>query len=253
MERAATRLNQTPVLRDVIPTVNGVNIAECIKRIEMNSTDLDIPSDIIVSNASDDRTREIARNKVITYGDVDMAYTEAAILGQPFGNHSLIAGSLLTLVGFQAGCFGLMAGSISNSIRWPDHGITNWIYEHCSLERGATLGIGLLLLGTAMARYLVWQWWAGGVTELPLVSANIATSTLIVLVIQTVFRSASASIVANSCAPITTSNPPFCNGRVPALRWCPSRTVSLGLLKGWGSDLHRKPGEDRVRHRPRSA
>jgi hypothetical protein len=127
-----------------------------------------------------------------------MAYTGTGILGQPFGIHSLIAGSLLTLVGYQVGSFGLLAGSISNPIRRPDDPITNWVHEHFSLERGATLGVGLFLLGSAMASYLIWQWWASGFTELPLVSADIVAFTLIVLGIQTVFGSFFASIVADS-------------------------------------------------------
>jgi hypothetical protein len=127
-----------------------------------------------------------------------MAYTGTAILGQPFGIHSLIAGSLLTLVGYQVGSFGLLAGSISNPIRRPDDPITNWVHEHFTLERGATLGVGLFLLGSGIASYLIWQWFESGFTELPLVSADIVAFTLIVLGIQTVFGSFFASIVADS-------------------------------------------------------
>ena len=127
-----------------------------------------------------------------------LAYTGTAILGQPFGIHSLIAGSLLTLVGYQVGSFGLLAGSISNPIRRPDDAITNWVHEHFTLERGATLGVGMFLIGSTVASYLIWQWWASGFTELPLVSADIVAFTLIVLGIQTVFGSFFASIVGDS-------------------------------------------------------
>jgi hypothetical protein len=127
-----------------------------------------------------------------------VAYTGTAILGQPFGIHSLIAGSLLTLVGYQVGSFGLLAGAISEPIRRPNDPITNWFEEQFTLERGATLGVVLFLVGSAMATYLIWQWFESGFTDLPLVSADIVAFTLIVLGIQTVFGSFFASIVAES-------------------------------------------------------
>ncbi|WP_284010405.1 glycosyltransferase family 2 protein [Haloarcula pelagica] len=127
-----------------------------------------------------------------------LAYTGTAILGQPFGIHSLIAGSLLTILGYHVGSFGLLAGSISNPIRRPDDPITNWVREHFTLERGATLGAALFLLGSGIATYLIWQWFESGFTDLPLVSADIVAFTMIVLGIQTVFGSFFASIVSKS-------------------------------------------------------
>jgi glycosyltransferase involved in cell wall biosynthesis len=128
---------------------------------------------------------------IMTFG-----VTETSILGQPFGIHSLIAGSLLTLVGYQVGSFGVLSAMAADPIRHPDDPVTNWVLDHFSLERGATLGTGLFLLGSAVASVLIWRWFQSGFTELPLVSADIVAFTAIVLGLQTVFGSFFASIVA---------------------------------------------------------
>ena len=126
-----------------------------------------------------------------------LAFTGATIAGQPFGIHSLIAGSLLTILGYQVGSFGLLSSIASDPIRQPDDAITEGIHRHFSLERGVVLGCGLFGGGTAIAGFVLWQWIQSGFTELPLVSVDIVAFTLIVLGIQTVFGSFFMSILAD--------------------------------------------------------
>lgn len=117
------------------------------------------------------------------------AYFGVTIGGQPFGIHSMVAGSLLTIHGFQVGSFGLLTEIVADPIRQPEDAITNWVRRHFTLERGIGLGLLMFLSGSAAATYLMYQWVESGFTELPLVSADILAFTLIVLGLQTVFGS----------------------------------------------------------------
>jgi len=66
-ERAGGRLlpgdsDREPTLSVVLPTLNEeAGIAECLERIETAITRLDVPAEVVVSDSSDDRTPEIAR------------------------------------------------------------------------------------------------------------------------------------------------------------------------------------------------
>lgn len=117
------------------------------------------------------------------------AYSGVSIAGQPFGIHSMIAGSLLTIHGFQVGSFGLLTELVADPIRQPEDIITNWVRQHFTLERGIGLGLLIFFSGTVTATYLIYQWIQSGFTELPSVSADILAFTLIVLGLQTVFGS----------------------------------------------------------------
>ncbi|QIO20877.1 glycosyltransferase family 2 protein [Haloarcula sp. JP-L23] len=118
-----------------------------------------------------------------------LAYAGVSLFGQTFGIHSLIAGSLLTLLGYQVGSFGLLSATAGDPIRRPDDTLTEWAERYFTLERGVTFGAGLFLVGSTMAGILIWQWFQSRFTDLPLVSADIVAFTMIVLGIQTIFGS----------------------------------------------------------------
>jgi hypothetical protein len=118
-----------------------------------------------------------------------VAYFGVSVAGQPFGIHSMIAGSLLTIHGFQVGSFGLLTELVADPIRQPEDAITNWVRSHFTLERGIGLGLLMFFSGFIIATYLIYQWVQSDFTELPLVSADILAFTLIVLGLQTVFGS----------------------------------------------------------------
>jgi hypothetical protein len=127
-----------------------------------------------------------------------LAFSGASLLGQPFGIHSLIAGSLLTVTGYQVGSFGLLTSIAGNPIREVQDPISRFVYDHFTLERGIALGALEFAVGSLSAGYLVYQWVASGFTELPLVSADIVAFTLIVLGIQTLFGSFFTCILADA-------------------------------------------------------
>ena len=99
------------------------------------------------------------------------------------GVHSMVAGSLLTLIGYQALFFGLFA-KILEGERLPGF---------LTLERGATMGALIFMIGLAWTIKLVLRWMGGG--GLPQIEHSLAGFVLIVLGLETFFSSFMLSIV----------------------------------------------------------
>jgi len=118
-----------------------------------------------------------------------LSFFDIAPGGIAFGIHSMIAGGLLTIIGYQAlslGAFAIVAG---DPISRPNDRITTWIVDRMSLKSGAAVGLSVFMTGTAYATYLLAQWISSGFTDLPLIKADIIAFTAIVLGIQTVLYS----------------------------------------------------------------
>ncbi|WP_188884538.1 glycosyltransferase family 2 protein [Halarchaeum grantii] len=126
-----------------------------------------------------------------------LAATGLDIDGVSFGPHSMIAGSLLTLVGYQTASMGVFATIAADPIRRPNDAVTAAIVEHASLERAATVGTAIGVAGGAYALWLVYEWATSGFSTLPLVSADIVAFTAIVLGVQTVFGAFFMSAIAS--------------------------------------------------------
>jgi len=118
--------------------------------------------------------------------------------GVILGPRSAIAGSLLTIVGYQIASMGVFATVASDPIRRPDDIITTAIVNHLSLERGGAVGFILLTLGSGYASYLIYRWVTVGYEALPGITHDVIAFTLIVLGIQTIFASFFMSSLAES-------------------------------------------------------
>jgi hypothetical protein len=70
----------------------------------------------------------------------------------------------------------------------PDR-ITNFISEHVSLERGATVGLAIFLVGFAYSLHLLLNWVSSGYKDLPLGGQDMIGCTLMVIGLQTIFFS----------------------------------------------------------------
>ena len=125
-----------------------------------------------------------------------VAFSGVEVGGLSIGIHSMIAGSLLTLVGVQVASLGVFATVASDPIRRPDDPITEWLLERLRLEYGATAGLVLFGTGAAYTAFLFGGWITSGFSQLPLLMADIAAFTLIVLGVQLVFGSFFLSAVA---------------------------------------------------------
>jgi len=113
-----------------------------------------------------------------------------------FGPHSMVGGSLLTLVGAQIAAFGVFATVSSDPIRAPTDPVTNWMVKQVRLEHGATAGLLVFSGGVVYVAAMCARWVASGFTQLPLLLADIAAMTAVVLGIQIVFSAFFMSAVA---------------------------------------------------------
>jgi glycosyltransferase involved in cell wall biosynthesis len=102
------------------------------------------------------------------------------------GIHSLMAGSLLTVIGYQALFFGFFAQIIARK-RLP---------KFFTLEKGATIGAILFVIGVAYIGSLVYQWVSSGFTRLPLVEHDLLGFVVLILGLQTFLSSFVLSLIA---------------------------------------------------------
>jgi len=123
------------------------------------------------------------------------AYLQVYIGYSP-GFHSMLLGSLFVLVGYQIIFLGLFAKLYGVSIGiFKADKITKFILKKLSLEKGATLGLTIFLIGFSYALHLVISWITSGFKLLPLRGEDIIAFTLIVMGIQTVFNSFFLSMI----------------------------------------------------------
>lgn len=113
------------------------------------------------------------------------------------GIHSMIAGCLLTIVGYQVVFLGLFAKiyGVRHGLRGHDR-ITGFISDHISLERGVMIGLVIFLTGFIFILGLLWNWAKSGYADLPLVEHDIVLLTMVVIGLQTVFYSFFLSVIA---------------------------------------------------------
>jgi len=125
------------------------------------------------------------------------AYSDVSINGVNLGIHSMIAGSLLTIVGYQVATLGVFATVASDPIRKPTDRFTNWVTRHATLERGATVGIVVFGVGALYAGALVSQWVTAEFGAIGFTLGSMVAFTSIVIGMQTVFSSFFLSAVAD--------------------------------------------------------
>ena len=122
----------------------------------------------------------------------------AEVAGVTFGTHTVIAGSLLAIVGYQVGSLAVFSRVASDPIREPDDRVTAWIVESISLEQGATAGLVLFAVGAAYVGAMAVRWVSSGYTALPFLNWNMVAFTAIVLGVQTVFYTFFLSMLTRS-------------------------------------------------------
>ena len=126
-----------------------------------------------------------------------VAWSGVTVGGVSLGINSMIAGSLLTIVGYQIGSLGIFATVASDPIQKPADSVTRALTEQVSLERGATLGLMMFGLGALTAGGLVYRWAANGFILLGFTKTALSAFTAIVIGLQTVFSSFFLSTIAD--------------------------------------------------------
>jgi hypothetical protein len=115
-----------------------------------------------------------------------------------FGLHSMVAGSMFTIVGAQVGGFGVFATMSSDPIRAPSDPVTSMLTDRVQLEHGATAGLLVFALGTVYGVVMIARWITSDFGQLPILMADIVALTAIVLGVQVVFSSFFLSTVASA-------------------------------------------------------
>ena len=116
-------------------------------------------------------------------------------LGRSWDLHTLIAGSLLAIVGAQVVGLGLCAHAYATYFMGERDAWFDRMRARLRLEHGLLLGGGVALVGLAMIVVIVLDWIARGLGSLSQERAAIAAATLLVLGIQIVFTSFLLSIL----------------------------------------------------------
>lgn len=126
-----------------------------------------------------------------------LSLTGGEVGGVMFGTYTMVAGSLLTITGYQVGSLAVFSSIATDPIREPRDPITTWIREKLQLEHGASVGVGLCGVGSLGAAWLIGQWLTSGYAVM---SGNLMLTlisfTAIVLGVQTVFYSFFLSMLA---------------------------------------------------------
>ena len=112
------------------------------------------------------------------------------------GIHSMIAGCLLAIVGYQIIFLGLSAKvyGVHHSLERRD-GVTEFILKHITLARGSTVGLVIFLAGLGYTLHLLLNWIGSGYKNLPMLDQDIAGLTLLVIGLQTIFYSFFLSVI----------------------------------------------------------
>ncbi len=109
--------------------------------------------------------------------------------------HSMIAASLLAIVGYQIIFLGLFSTTYGYSKGIIDKdGISEWIGNKISLERGVTAGALIFAVSAGYALISLFRWASGGI--LPMLQHDILAFTSMVIGMQTIFFSFFLSLMS---------------------------------------------------------
>jgi len=129
---------------------------------------------------------------VMFFGLLDVSFG-----GTSFGIHSLVGGSLMTLLGTQVSAFGVFAALAGDPIRRPRDPVTEFVLDHVQLEHGASFGFALFAAGLVFVTAMVSRWVTNDFARLPFVEGNVLALTAVVLGLQITFQSFFLSAIEN--------------------------------------------------------
>jgi hypothetical protein len=121
-----------------------------------------------------------------------------SIDGVSFGIHTLIAASLLTIVGVNIASLSVFSGVAADPIKSPPDPVVGWVKDNFQLEHGIGVGAAIGGLGAAYVATMFVRWVASGFSALPFVVWNMVAFTAIVVGVQLVFQSFFVSLVAET-------------------------------------------------------
>jgi hypothetical protein len=124
-----------------------------------------------------------------------MVLAHVDVLGRSWEIHTLIAGSLLLIVGLQVVTLGLCALAYATYLMGEHDPWFDRMSERYRLEHGLALGGALVLVGTGMIAAIMIEWIEHGLGSLSDEQLAIVAATLLVLGVQVIFSSFLLSIL----------------------------------------------------------
>jgi glycosyltransferase involved in cell wall biosynthesis len=118
--------------------------------------------------------------------------------GVSFGTHSVIAGSLMCIIGFQVGSLSVFSGVAGDPIKSPRDPLVSWLTRRMQLEHGVAVGLSVAALGGVYVTLMVVRWVSSGFNRLPFVEWNMLAFTAIVLGVQLTFQSFFLRIISGN-------------------------------------------------------
>lgn len=128
-------------------------------------------------------------------GIMSVSMTDTTFRGTTLGANSSVAGSLLTILGFQILSFSALTYYGSDPVKKSGR-LRGFLDRYFSLEKGIAGGAILLLLGGLYSSLLVLRWYSSGYTDIPELSESIIGFTSILVGVQTIYQSFMISILS---------------------------------------------------------
>ncbi|HUZ77597.1 MAG TPA: glycosyltransferase family 2 protein [Chloroflexota bacterium] len=127
---------------------------------------------------------------------LSLLFGRPVVAGHPLGNHSMLLGALLTILGVQVLAIGLQAGTHSLAERFDkDNALLALFYRCFNLERGLLIGGLLVAAGSAVYLYLLVLWWSSGFGPLFQERPAIAALVLVVVGVQIIMSAFFGSLL----------------------------------------------------------
>jgi hypothetical protein len=124
-----------------------------------------------------------------------LVFAQASFFGHAFFIHTLIAGSLLVVVGTQLVGFGLCGRSYAVYQLGDRDPTFERIGSRVRLEHGLLFGLALILAGLGVATVVVGHWIAGGLGSLGEERVTLLAATLVIVGVQVFFTSFLLSLI----------------------------------------------------------
>ena len=124
-----------------------------------------------------------------------LVLSQVDLFGRAWDLHTMIAGSLLTIIGTQVVALGLAAHAYGKYFMGEKDPWFDRMRERFKLEHGLVLGGGIALVGSAIAAVIVGEWISRGGGALSEQRLAVAATTLLVVGVQVFFSSFLLSIL----------------------------------------------------------
>jgi hypothetical protein len=124
-----------------------------------------------------------------------LVFAHASFFGHAFLFHTLIAGSLLVVVGTQLIGFGLCGRSYAVYQLGDRDPAFERFGSRVRLEHGLLFGLALILAGLGVGTVVVVHWIAGGLGSLGEESVTLLAATLVIVGVQVFFTSFLLSLI----------------------------------------------------------